>query len=190
MAENSLSPAYVEVNYHSTWSPHVMTIPTLAWNPGAPYGDFETHAGGAIAAEDMVDALIEVLKAFIPASVAFDGYTIFTKETASAPSIPRAFKASGVVGTAPISWSKATQLTISAKTDEGGDARLVLMDAATGNDFDLVTPSTMSASYTALFAEWFADTNGWAGRDNGLPYYFTQASKTLNEKLRKQYHMT
>jgi hypothetical protein len=183
MAEHSLVPAYVEIDYHSTWSPHKMTIPTLAWNPGAGYGDFETHNGGSIAADEMVDALIAVLKAFVPASVAFDGYTVFTKATEASPSIPRAFKTSGVVGTAPLSWSKATQLTISAKTDNAGDARLVLMDAASGNDFDLITPATITASYTALFAEWFSP-------DNGLPYYFTQASITLNEKLRKQYHMT
>lgn len=190
MAENSLVPAFVEIDYHSVYSPHKMTIPTLAWNPGAPYGDFETHAGGAIAAEDMIDALIDKLKAFVPAGVAFDGWTVFTKPTIESQSTPRAFKTSGVVGTAPASWAKATQLTISAKTDNGGDARLVLMDAASGNNFDLITSATITPSYTALFGEWFADTNGWAGRDNGLPYYFTQASITLNEKLRKQYHMT
>lgn len=190
MTVHSLFPAYVEIDYHSTYSPHKMTIPTLNWNSGGTFGDFETHAGGAIAAETMVDAMITALKAFVPASVAFDGWTVFTKASPTAQAVPRTFKTSGVVGTAGLSWNKAVQLTISAKTDNAGDARLVLMDAASGDNFDLITPATITASYTALFAEWFADTNGWAGRDDGLPYYFTQASLTLNEKLRKQYHMT
>lgn len=190
MTEYALDPAYVVIDYHSVYAPHKMTLPTLEWNSGGTYGDFATHAGSAISADTMIEAMIVVLKAFVPASVAFDGWTVFTKATPTAQAIPRTFKSSAVVGTAGLSWNKAVQLTISAKTTGANDAKISIMDAASGDDFDLITPSSASASYTALLAEWFADTNGWAGRDGTRPFYFQQASLTLNEKLRKQYHMT
>lgn len=190
MTVYELDPAFVVIDYHSAYAPHKMTIPTLEWNSGAGNGDFATHAGSAIAADTMVEALITKLKALVPAGVAFDGWTVYTKASPTAQSIPRTFKASTAVGTAGASWDKATQLTISAKTTGANDAKLTLMDAASGDDFNLITPSSANASMTALLAEWFADTNGWAGRDGTRPYYFQQASVTLNEKLRKQYHMT
>ena len=63
-APNSLSPASVEIDYHSAYAPHTMTIPTLEWFPTSitgNLGSFSNWAAGTRDAEDMVLDLIAKL---------------------------------------------------------------------------------------------------------------------------------
>lgn len=191
MAPNSLFPAFVVIDYHSAYAPHKMTIPTKDWNPGAGFGDFETWAGASIAADTMVEALVDVMKEFFPSTSSFDGWTVYTKTDPDAIAIPRAAKVLGVAGTAattpPI---KATQATWTAKTTAGGIAKFSMMDIAAPATFERVTSGGLTADAIAFIDEWFASTNGWSGRDNTQPYFFLQLAYTMNEKLRREYHMT
>lgn len=187
---NSLYPAFVQIAYHSAYAPHVMTIPTKAWTPDADYGLFETWAGGTIAADDMVENLILVMKPFFPATVIFDSFTIFTMDTPTSPAVPREFKTNNEPGTnATPGNSKAVQATWSFKTEENGIAKVVMLDMGNNNSFERVTQANVGASGLAFIAELTADTNGWSGRDNAQPTFFLQVSYTINEKLRRQYHM-
>lgn len=190
MTVHSLAPAFVEISYHSAYAPHVMTIPTLDWTPGGTYGDFATWSSSSIAADAMIEALVDKLQPFFQATVIFDSFTVFTMEDATAPAIPRASKVLALNGTnIGVGEMKATQGTWSAKTEAGNVAKIVMLDYYHGGDFDRVDFSNVGVDGTAFLDEWFALTNGWSGRDNSRPYFFQQLSITLNEKLRRQYHM-
>jgi hypothetical protein len=189
MAEGSLVPAFVEINYHSAYAPHKMTIPTLNWNPGGTAGDFETWAAGTIPADDMVEELIDLMKVFFPATVTFDSYIIYTKAAVEDPSIPRYAKSIAVVGTnATPGNSKAVQATWTVKCTDGSVAKIVMLDVGNNNSFVKVTQATVGADGLAFLAAWFASTNGWSGRKNFQPYFYLQTAYTLNEALRRQYH--
>jgi len=168
-----------------------MTLPTLQWNSGGDYGDFATHAGSAIAADTMIEALVAKLAPLVRSDVQFDSFTVFTKVDEDSPAIPRASKVLGVAGTSVATGPhRATQATFSAKSVSGGVAKIVLLDCPVSADFGRITFADLPTVGSDLLAEWFADTNGWAARDNGRPYFFLQLAYTMNEKLRKQYHMT
>lgn len=191
MAPNSLSPAFVEIAYHSDFGAHVQTIPTLDWDPtGATYGFFDTHTGSTVDAETMIDALIALEKKFFPTTVVFDSWTIFTKDTPTSPSNPRVQKnitVAGTVGTP--GWFKAAQATWTFKTDLFGEFKIVNLDVATLDAWDKITSATASADQIAFIAALRDNGNGWAGRDGGRPEFFQQIAFTLNEKLRREYRM-
>lgn len=187
---NSLYPSFVQIAYHSVYAPHIATIPTLQWTPDSGYGLFETHAGSTIAADDMVEQLIDVLLPFYPSTVGFDSFTIFTMDTPTSPAIPRAFKTSAEVGSNGTPGNtKAVQGTWTFKTELGGISKIVLLDVGNNNSFEKVTQATVGVAGQAFIDEFTSDANGWAGRDGGQPVFFLQLAYTLNEKLRRNYYM-
>jgi hypothetical protein len=190
MTVNSLFPAFVELSYHSEFAPHVMTIPTLAWNDGPDAGVFDTWDTFGVDADDMVQGYVTLAAPFFPATVSFDSYTIFTMDDPTAQAIPRASKAVVVAGSnATPGWYKAVQATFTFKTDLGGVFKNVLLDVGVGNDFDPKRSIDVSGPTLAFIDYLMAVENGWAGRDGGQPSFFLQVSNDLNDKLREQYHM-
>lgn len=187
---NSLSPAFVQIQYHSAYAPHVMTLPTLEWTPDADYGLFATWGAGTIAADDMIESLILKMVPFFPSTVVFDSWTIYTMADVEAQAIPRAFKTNNEPGTnATPGQTKAVQATWTFKTSEGGISKVVMLDMGNNNSFERVTQATVGGDGQAFIDEWTADTNGWSGRDNAQPVFFLQVAYTLNEKLRREYHL-
>jgi len=189
MPVGSLYPAYVQISYHSPYAPHTMTIPTLEWTAGGVSGTFVTWAAGTIDASDMVNAMIDKIKEFFAAAVTFDSFTIFTMDAIDAPAIPRYSEAVAIAGTNATPGNyKAVQSVWTAKCSDGSLAKINFMDVGNNNSFEKVTFATIGSAGTAFLNEWFAATNGWSSRQNGQPYFFLQASYTLNEALRRQYH--
>lgn len=190
MTAYALDPAFVQIQYHSAYAPHVMTLPTTAWTPDANYGLFETWGGGTKAADDMIEELILLMCPFFPSTVEFDYWTIYTMASPTSPAIPRVGAASGEPGTAVAPGStKATQATWSFKTEGGNLSKVVMLDLNTNNSFEKVTPGELAGASAAFVAKWTADTEGWSGRDNTQPSFFLQIAYTINEKLRREYHM-
>lgn len=186
----SLYPSFVEIKYHSAYAPHVMTIPTKQWTPGAGFGTFATWAGGTIAADTMIEALVTLMLPFFRATVIFDSFTVFTMDTPTSPAVPRASKVLTGVGTSSASAPyKATQATWTVKTNAHSLAKIVMLDVATGGSFEKITFATLTGDAAAFINEWFLDTNGWSARIDGKPDFFLQIAYTMNEKLRKEYHM-
>jgi len=175
--------------YHSPYAPHVMTIPTLAWNPGVDGGEFETHAAGSIGGDEMIEAMIDKMKVFFAAAVTFDSFSIFTKTAVDAPAIPRYAKALAVVGTNATPGNyKMVQSVWTAKCVNGSLAKINFMDVGNNNSFEKVTFATIGAGGTAFLDEWFASTNAWSSRQDSQPYFFLQASYGINDKLKREYH--
>jgi len=188
---NSLVPAFVKINSVSAFAPHVQILPTNQWNDGAGDGDFEAHSGSPIAAATMIAALIDAMKEFFPASYQFNSYEIWTQATPDdLPVLRRATNISEVGVLSPVGLQiKATQATWSFKTTEGGVSKVVMLDVGVSS-FDRISSADVSAEETAFIDEWTGVGNAWAGRDNGRPFFFQQISYTLNEKLRREYHLT
>lgn len=191
MTRFSLEPAFVEIFSHSTFGPHVMTLPTLDYNPG---GDtFDVHSGTPVDATDMITNLVDKLLPFFPDSDSyiFDNFRIFTLDDPDGVPLLRkagSFTSKEGTNSAP-GWFKAVQRTVSALDADGFKCRLTLLDAATGNSFDQETTITPSSSLEALFNEWSDDANGWASRQGARPATFLEVATTLNEKLRRAYRM-
>lgn len=187
---NFLGPYYVEINSHSVYAPHVQTIPTLAWNPGLTYGEFETWDGVGKAADDMVEELVDLQAEFFPASYVWDNFVIYHQPTPADPAIPLIGKVLTQTGTGPLSGTqKAVQATWSFKTVAGGLFKLTNLDVYASVDFQKTTPGNIGVEAQAVVAHVTSQGNGWSGRDNSRPSFFLQIAYTLNEKLRRQYFM-
>lgn len=189
---NSLAPAFIKVNYHSISGPHSMLIPTLAANvaPTPSESTIDTHAGGTIAWDDMAEALLTELADQMSTSSAFDGIFLFTQADADADPVLITGKNITIAGTnAAPGWEVATQLTINAKSENGGNVRLTLLDFASGGQFTK-TSVLAGSGLEAVVAEWGLLANGWSSRDNGRPSIFLSATRTLNERLRRAYRIS
>lgn len=184
-------PYWVEILYHSPYAPHVQTIPTLAWTPDAGYGLFATHDGGTIAADDMIEEFVEAQAPFYTAAVIFDSYTIFYQPTPDVPSIPLSGKVLTTVGTnASTAFFKAKQATWTFKDTAGELVRYVQLDMQNGGGFDRVTSVGIAPEAQAFIDLVTNPDYGYASRAGNRPSYFRQVAYTMNEKLRRQYHMT
>lgn len=190
---NNLYPSYVQVDYHSLYGTHSMTLPTLRWDAGllGDPGEFETHDGMGIAADTMVEALIALFQPLYPTSVVFDTYTIFNAPVLSVPLVfnPVYGASLALAGTdlTPEGVDKAVQYSIGFRTVLFGRSQIVLLDKPAGNTWGNVT--TPDAATDDIIAEWTGEANGWAGRDNGRPFYFTNISISMNKRLRRKYGM-
>jgi len=188
---NSLYPSYVQIEYHSAFGVHKMTLPTRQWSSaGGASGSFEAWDTTARDAADMVDDLITDIKAVYPSSVVFDLATIYNFPDPDEDPVPVRLLVLGDAGTAVSSaWSKAVQQTFTFRTLSNGIFKLVLLDVPTDNNFDRVPVSSFTAPFLAIEAELTSQANAWSGRDNARPNSAIQASATLNEKLRREYRM-
>jgi hypothetical protein len=194
MAENSLSPAFVRINYISQWGPHSMTIPSVPYTPptiGAVTGLFVLR--GAAVPTDAADAVtdfVNLIKPFFEATTTFLDYIIFTQADPDAAALPRFSDTLGIAGTGgSTTWDKAVQFTWTWRTDEFGLYKLVFLDCVSNNAFDKITNLTGLAAEEAVSDYVTADVTWIAGRDGGRPNTFLQIAKTLNEKLRRSYRM-
>lgn len=196
MAPNSLYPAYVQLDYHSIHAPHKAILPTSAWFPTSITGALGSYAGWnstPVDAEAMVNALVNVLKVYHLSSTIFDLATVFTIANELAPiAIPRASVALGTAGTSASSaLSKAVQNVFTFRTEEAHILKLYLLDAPViAGNFDRNARGTWTANEIAVEAEIKADGNAWAGRDGAQISSGIAITKTLNEKLRREYRMT
>jgi len=183
---NSLAPAFFELEYHSAYGPHTQRVPTLDWNED---DTFDTWVSGSISSATMISGFVDLLLPFYPDTVVFDRYTVFTKEDATAPDVPRqAGVFTGKIGTADdAGWTKAVQLTMSLRSTSFGLVKYEFLDGASGDNYDPI--QVPDSDMTALLAYVSDNDNGFSAQDNGKPLTFLQLTKTLNEKLRKAYRM-
>lgn len=188
----SIAPAFVKIEYASANAPHVALIPTLAWNDpeDGSDGTFDTHSGSVVGADGMINDLVDAIAVGYTSGLVFSNYTIFTQASPSADPVPRYSALLTQVGlTTSTSWQKAVQVTMTWRTVTNGIFKIVLLDAISSNNFDKATALTGGSVQLAVNGEVTDLAEGWAGRDGGRPATFLQRSITLNEKLRRQYHM-
>lgn len=191
---SSLFPAFFRVFQHSDFGLHVHTTPTLGWNDDASaggHGSFDTWAGSTTDADAMITDFVTILADFYPSTVVFDSYIIYTMDSPTADPEPRTGNTLAVPGTVSGGgWSKAVQATMVWRTVAFGLLKVVLLDCASGNAYDKIATLPGSGPIFDLDALLVDNTKGFSGQDNAQPGTFIGQTKTLNEKLRREYRMT
>jgi hypothetical protein len=188
----SLSPAFVKIFYNSVFAPHVQIVGTNTWNPGTDLGDFEAWSGSPVQADTMIEAFITAEAQFFPNTVTFTGYEIYTlADTLGA--IPLLVGAKNVSITGDVTpgagiQQEATQATWSFKSTTGKPSKVVMLDVAV-TDFSLITSASLSIDEQSFIDEYTGVGNAWAARVTSRPFFFKQIAYTLNEKLRRNYHL-
>ena len=85
---------------------------------------------------------------------------------------------------------KAVQATFNMKSAGAYPFKMVFLDYPHGGgEFEKQRFGDISAAAQALFLEFTRDDRGWSARDNTQIVAFLSVTNTLNEALRKQYHM-
>jgi hypothetical protein len=190
MTVHSKGPYWVEIAYRSNYGAHNQTIPTLEWQADGGFGLFDTHAGGTIAADDMIEEFVDAQCPFYHSHVVFESYTIFYQPDEDTPSIPVSGKVLTQIGTAVgTAWDKAVQATWTFKDTAGQLVRYVQLDMNSGNVYNRVTAAGIAAEGQAFIDLVTAMDHGYASRAGNRPAYFRQVAYTLSEKLRAQYGM-
>lgn len=194
MTAGSLYPAYFDVVYTSDYGSHRMTLPVREWSPGGGTNDSGTILAWDESdrdAEAMLVELLEVIATQFPVTVAFNSYTIYTKDSPTAPSQPvfSHLITPAVAGTDETpGWTKAVQNTWTIRCDDFSIFKLVLLDSSSNDEFDPFLEAD-NPGVSDVMDVLNAVTNGWQSRQNGRPQTFLQISTTLNEKLRRAYRM-
>lgn len=193
--QNSLSPAFVRINYVTVYGPHVMTIPSVAINPDvaqAPSGYEFVLRGLALPVEvdEAVNDFVAILLNFYPPSATFVDYTLFSQPTPEDLPVPVWSGTLGLSGNGFVTsiWDKATESTWSFRADDFTLMKLCLLDSRIGS-FDKQVVIAGGSAEADLRDYVTADVTWLASRGGGRPANFLQISKTLNEKLRRSYKM-
>lgn len=195
MTEHGLYPSFIKVEYHSTFAPHVMLLPTRQWNP---LGGTTGH-GGYVAWDDsdrdadgMIIDLITELTKICSDEVDFDNYIIYNVPTPGASPIPVAGDdcnaLTGIDGTP--GWFKATQFTYTFFDTAFNTVKLVLLDASSNGDFSRRSPGSLTSDESSPSAEFMLDTNAWSSRAGFRPSVLRSLAVTINDKLRREYGMS
>ena len=189
---NSLYPACVVVNYHSAYGFHKMTLPIRnIENPaGGPAYEVLDWGDNTRMLDDMINDLIDALLPRFPDTVEFDTYTPFTFATPTSDGVPlQTLTFTGQVGSAAVpGWSKATMETMTFRDEEAALAKLVLLDFASGNNFEKYT-NAATAGVTTIVSVFTDASNAFSSRNGARPQSFIARTAKLNDELRKSYRM-
>lgn len=189
---NDLSPGFIRVDYVSPYAPHVMILPvnTPTIDVGDPLASTITawDTGQRDWVDMATDLVTEIADAYAT-TVNFQRLTLFNKPDPDEDAIFIASTGIDIDGTVAVpGYYRATQLTFNAKDVENKIAKLVLLDFASGGLFEK-TQTLTGSGLEAIWGEWASNLNGWSSRNGARPATFISATRTLNEKLRRAYHL-
>lgn len=196
MTVNSLSPAFVRINYQSAFGPHTMTIPSVPVDDGllvdADSGNWAFVLRGAelpVGVDGAINDFVNLIKVNFPTGVTFIDYVVYQQPAPEDAPYPVWSNTLAIVGTGGAGiWSKATQETWTFRADDFTTYKLVLLDYSAGS-FDKITAISGIPSLEAIRAYIVAPETWIASRGGGRPNTFLQIAQTLNEKLRRAYRM-
>jgi len=189
MAPASPGPDYVTISYHSAFGPHIHLFPTKPFDSGD--NTFTPWVGAPIDADDMIGGLVDLLLPFHATTTEYDGWRAFHVDPGTGiPILQTARVLAGKVGTdATPGWFKAVQTTISFLGSGGSKGRVVLLDSVSNNSFDPILSLTGGGPSDDLMDYLSDSANGFMTRAGEQPQTFIGQFYTLNEKLRRAYHM-
>lgn len=187
-----LFPGFIKVDYVTPYAPHTMILPvnTPTIDTGDPPASTITawDAGQRDWVDMATDLITEIADAYAT-TVNFGRITLFNKPDPDEDAIFIASEAIDIDGTAAVpGWYQATQLTLNAKDGENKIAKLVLLDFASGGLFTK-TQNLVGSGLETIWGQWASVTNGWSSRNGERVSTFISATRTLNEKLRRNYHL-
>jgi hypothetical protein len=191
---NSLFPCSVQIFYRTINAPHMMVVPLREWSPisgGHPAGTNLNWLDVQVDTDDMIVDFIALLLPFFATTCSFSSYVINTYASETAPARPQFSQAlTGAVGTGGADIP-AAQATYNFKTTNFGAFKLVLLDTQVSSTFQPLEALVSPANDNEIALRDYVIDTGFAfsGRDNFRPQLLKRITYTLNEKLRKSYHL-
>jgi hypothetical protein len=191
MTLHSLYPAFIKLKYHTDYSPHIATIPTRAWIPSGG-----THGEGGFEAWDLTDRdahamILELATAFSllqGGDGVMDSYTIYTMASEDAFPLPVAANALAFpAGDATPGWDKWVQATWTFYDTAFETAKLVLLDAASQNNFNTRPPGGLTPDEQGVADVYMDEANAWSSRNNLRPSALRSCAFDINDALKRQY---
>jgi len=192
MTEHSNFPAFVRLDYHSVYAPHVQLLHVREWLPTSitgSMGSFVAWDSTPIDAEAMIDSMVALLAHQFKSTTHYDLATIYTMADLDGQAIPRASKVLTAVGDNAVGGpDKATQATLNMRSSDNNPAKLVFLDCPVGtSNFDKQPPSSFSSVIQDIYDEISADSNAWSAKDDTQIASPISLTITLNERLRREY---
>jgi len=128
--------------------------------------------------------LLADLASSVPDSTKFSQYTIYTMATPTSPAQPRYNATIDIDGIdATPGWSEGVQTTFNFRTENFNASKIVLLDAASNNDFNKISNPMDFPILADVADEWSDVTNGWAGRDGTRPTTLFSVTKNINDRV-------
>ena len=186
-------PSFIQIGYQSAESRHVQTLCTRQWNSlggtrGA--GGYTAWDGSNRDALDMIEDVTADMALMLGLDSLITDWTIFNWLSTTGPIVPVAAGTLAVAGAdTTAGWTPAVQATYTFFDSAFLPAKVVVLDAASNNDFGRVPAGSLTSAQAQLPGGFIADSNAWASRAGNQPTVIRQLSFTLNRKLRKKYHL-
>lgn len=189
MTSNSISPAYVQLNYTSNGHPHKALYP-CAYDGSVSPGlepDVTRRTGAAQPVSAAVLALVTVLKGFMDAGATFDNFYAYSKPTPTSAPVLIWTGVLGVAGTGAGSPVAASEILLTFKTPAPGGLKLYLMEGVFALNFQSPLPTTGS-SPQALTNNFITGATDWViGRNGNFPLIGLNITTKMNDHLRRKY---
>lgn len=191
--KNSLSPAFVKIEYTSVYAPHVMTVPAVPLIfPGEGLEPIFDLRGAEIdvLVSPAINNFVDVVKHMFLPTTKFNGFTVYSQPGVGDVPVPVWSESLSQVGdSGSPAPAKAFQQTWTFRATDFTLYKLVLLDAPTAMGLDRVTDLSPAPAYAAVRNYVVAAATWIASRGGGRPNTFLQLSSTENEKLRRSYKM-
>jgi len=191
LAPHNQYQSFVVFDYVSKYAPHKQRMLTRQFsNSGfTDAGTFENWSGGSIAGDTMCDAWAAQMQQLVPSTTVIAGYTIYKKSTPDDLGVPAYSKSLSLSGLSTVDgWEEAVQQQFMFRTTGYNLAKVVLLDVRSANLFGRYT--TIAGDYLDMATMFMNPDNAWAGRDGLQPAVFKLTTTNINEKLRREYHIT
>lgn len=194
MTEHSLFPCSAQIFYRTVNAPHMMNVPLREWSPisgGHPAGTNLDWTSTQVDTDTFMQAFADLLKPFYDTTTTFSHYIINTYDDEFSPARPQIQKSFVTAAGTGGDTIPAAQATFNYKTSNFGAFKLVMLDARVSSTFGKLTSLSSPANddEIALNAFVLDPTSPFQGRDQFQVTAWHSITYTLNEKLRKSYHL-
>jgi hypothetical protein len=189
MALNSLSPAWIQLNYTSNGHQHRAILPCK------PNGGWVAGFEPSLQKKDTTDidataavaAYWNVAKPFFNTSSTLDSYYAYSRPTPSDPPEFIYTAPIGLAGTSAFATVPGVETVISFKTSLLGGLKLYLMEAVLAANIKTPLPTPLDAA-TLAFTDYVIGDDGWiTGRNNQFPLAPLFLTTKLNDYYRRKY---
>ena len=187
-ANKSPYPAFTKIFYHSEFAPHVMTVPTRAFNPPNliyANGYFNCWDSSLRGAPDMIEDIIALLAADYTPNVTFDRYEIWSKSSPDAiPSLVYNKPHTVVGSNTETGTHAAVQKTFVMRAADNSEFKFVELDIFTDNIFGRFYDISGNPTASAIVTQFMASDRAWQTRKGAQPIFFRSTTITLTHHHR------
>lgn len=187
---DGLFPSWVYIYYTTEFAQHRMTVPVQTDGIAGEFSDVVSKDGTVTNWRTAIEAYTVILAQCYPPQTTFTYAELWNIPSQGFPPQYVDTELLAIVGTNTSPSIKAAQVTLSWRTNNGGNGRTVLMDCIYAPNQSVRPPFTaLGAPFVNLASFVVGDGSFIIGRDNGQPVANVRATTKTNDALRKKYGM-